>query len=175
MLAHYHQTTFSLVHTFALSPLPVSVLQFANPQGNEPHLDPASLSRVWFMPSLHPGKELEEAQHLVEDMKKTNNFSKPTKCQDINDDMLGQLDGIFMPGGVCVCATSTCSIDMSRHAVVAICFVEDCVACFDIGCTWLGNTTVSATKGICIHGKRSTCKHVLPWFFQSPCNCVIYC
>lgn len=72
---------------------------FANPTGQAAHMDPMSDSRIWFMPSLTPGEELERERQLIEQMRVEHNFSNPRKFSDISDAELEQFSGIFLPGG----------------------------------------------------------------------------
>lgn len=77
------------------------VVQFANPNGESPNMDPLSDSKVWFMPSL---SEKDSEKELLERMGVEKNFKSPTKFSDISDSQLQSYAGILIPGGEHDCA-----------------------------------------------------------------------
>jgi putative intracellular protease/amidase len=71
-------------------------VEFANPTGQEPHMDPMSNMSIWF---ARLGVELEEEKRLIESMKVHNNFSHPRRFSEISDEDLQQYVAVFLPGG----------------------------------------------------------------------------
>lgn len=72
-------------------------VEFANPQGNPPAMDPMSDSKIWFPLSL--GAEKEHEKQLLERLGVEKNFKNPRRFADIGDQELVQYAGIFVPGG----------------------------------------------------------------------------
>ena len=75
---------------------PVATVQFANPGGNEPHMDPMSDSSIWFLPSL---TEKDHEKELLKKKGAEKNFKRPLKFSDISDQQLQNYAGILIPGG----------------------------------------------------------------------------
>lgn len=75
----------------------LALLQFANPQGNAPALDPLSDTKMWFPLSL--GAEKDREKQLLERLGVENNFKNPRRFADITDQELGRYAGVFLPGG----------------------------------------------------------------------------
>lgn len=71
-------------------------MQFANPNGETPNMDPLSDNKIWFMPSL---SEKDSEKELLEKMGVEKNFKSPTKFSDISDSQLQSYAGILIPGG----------------------------------------------------------------------------
>jgi putative intracellular protease/amidase len=72
-------------------------VEFANPQGNAPALDPLSDTKMWFPLSL--GAEKDREKQLLERLGVENNFKNPRRFADITDQELGRYAGVFLPGG----------------------------------------------------------------------------
>ena len=73
------------------------LLQFANPTGEEPHMDPMSDSSIWFLPSL---TEKNTEKQLLQKMGAEKNFKRPIKFSDISDQDLQKYAGVLIPGGL---------------------------------------------------------------------------
>ncbi|KAL3134645.1 hypothetical protein ABBQ32_007655 [Trebouxia sp. C0010 RCD-2024] len=71
-------------------------VQFANPTGEAPHMDPLSDNKIWFMPSF---SEKEAEKELLDKMGVEKNFKNPTKFSDISDNQLQSYAGVLIPGG----------------------------------------------------------------------------
>ncbi|KAK9831956.1 hypothetical protein WJX81_002916 [Elliptochloris bilobata] len=73
-------------------------VEFANPNGSAPALDPMSLSGVWFLPWVG---ELAVQQKLLAQVAESTNFKAPRRFADISDKELvsGMYAGVFLPGG----------------------------------------------------------------------------
>eukprot|EP00898_Chlorokybus_atmophyticus_P006521 jgi/Chlat1/6870/Chrsp51S00511 len=71
-------------------------VEFANPSGNAPPMDPLSDNQIWF--GLYFREKAKEKQ-LLEQMKVDSNFANPKKFADLTEEDLNQYVGIFLPGG----------------------------------------------------------------------------
>ena len=101
------------------------VVQFANPNGESPNMDPLSDSKIWFMPSL---SEKDSEKELLERMGVEKNFKSPTKFSDISDSQLQSYAGILIPGGnmtALLIADAPCKLCMHMF--------RQCIAC--VGCS----------------------------------------
>ena len=71
-------------------------MQFANPNGEAPNMDPLSDNKIWFMPSL---SEKDSEKELLDKMGVKKNFKSPTKFSEISDSQLQSYAGVLIPGG----------------------------------------------------------------------------
>ena len=71
-------------------------MQFANPSGEAPNMDPLSDNKIWFLPNF---SEKDTEKELLARMGVEKNFNSPTKFSDISDTQLQKYAGIFIPGG----------------------------------------------------------------------------
>lgn len=92
-------------------------MQFANPTGEAPHMDPLSDNKIWFMPSF---SEKEAEKELLDRMGVENNFKNPTKFSDISDNQLQSYAGVLIPGGDSAC-NCRCTSSMSMEHILREC------------------------------------------------------
>lgn len=71
-------------------------VEFANPTGSPPHMDPFSDMSVWF---AGLGAELEREKQLLEKMAAEKNFNRPRKFMEYSDQDLDKFVGVLLPGG----------------------------------------------------------------------------
>jgi putative intracellular protease/amidase len=86
-------------------------VEFANPTGKTPHMDPMSDSVIWFIPYL---AEKEREKQLLEKMSVENNFNNPRRFAAITDQELENYAGVFIPGGHAPMTDLTSDKDLGR-------------------------------------------------------------
>lgn len=71
-------------------------VEFANPKGNAPAMDPLSDNAIWFFGNW---KEKNREKELLERMGVEANFRKPRPFSSLTDADLARYAGVFIPGG----------------------------------------------------------------------------